>query len=80
MDEDEDAQVRARRAYGAQDWSAAADAFGAVAPHRLTADDLAQYADAVWWLGRIEDSEVTEVIDTVTNDVGQGCGRVGAAR
>ena len=55
MEEDQDAQDRARRAYGAQDWSVAADAFGAVAPDRLTADDLAQYADAVWWLGRIED-------------------------
>ena len=55
MDEVEDAQGRARRSYAAQDWSAAADAFGAVAPDRLTADDLARYADAVWWLGRIED-------------------------
>ena len=55
MDDDEDAQDRARQAYGARDWSSAADAFGAVAPDRLTADDLAQYADAVWWLGHIED-------------------------
>ena len=56
MDEGEDAHDRARRAYAAHDWRAAADAFGAVAPDRLTADDLAEYADAVWWLGRIEDS------------------------
>jgi tetratricopeptide (TPR) repeat protein len=25
-------------------------------PPRLTADDLAAYADAVWWLGRVEDA------------------------
>ena len=27
-----------------------------VAPHRLAADDLAAHADAVWWLGRVEDA------------------------
>jgi DNA-binding NarL/FixJ family response regulator len=56
VDEGEDAQDRARRSYAAHDWSAAADAFGALAPDRLTADDLAEYADAVWWLGRVEDN------------------------
>ena len=55
MDDHEDGLHRARQAYAAQDWPGAADSFDAVAPHRLTADDLAAYADAVWWLGRVED-------------------------
>ena len=50
MDDHEDSLHRARP-YAAQDWRGAADSFDAVAPHRLTADDLAAYADAVWWLG-----------------------------
>ena len=48
--------TEARRAYAAQDWATAASHFDAVAADRLTADDLAAYADAVWWLGRIEDN------------------------
>jgi DNA-binding NarL/FixJ family response regulator len=39
-----------------RDWRTAAAHFDAVATERLTADDLAAYADAVWWLGRIEDN------------------------
>src|SRR6266545_4754459 len=56
VDEHEDILTRARRAYAAQDWRSAAARFDAVPPERLTADDLAAYADAVWWLGRIEDN------------------------
>ena len=56
MDEHGDSLTRARRAYAAQDWRSAAAHFDAVPPERLTADDLAAYADAVWWLGRIEDN------------------------
>ena len=56
MDEHEDRLHRARQAYVAQDWRVAGDSFDAVAPYRLTADDLAAYADAVWWLGRVEDA------------------------
>ena len=52
----EDSLNQARQAYAAQDWRGAADSFDAVAPNRLTADDLAAYADAVWWLGRVEDA------------------------
>jgi DNA-binding NarL/FixJ family response regulator len=48
--------TRARQAYAARDWETAASQFDAVAGDRLTADDLAAYADAVWWLGRIEDN------------------------
>jgi len=47
---------QARQAYVAQDWATAASHFDAVAAGRLTADDLAAYADAAWWLGRIEDN------------------------
>src|SRR5215203_243450 len=56
VDDHEDSLHRARQAYAAEDWRGAADSFDAVAPHRLTADDLAAYADAVWWLGRAEDA------------------------
>src|SRR5829696_3054339 len=56
VDDHEDSLHRARQAHAAQDWRGAADSFDAVAPHRLTADDLAAYADAVWWLGRVEDA------------------------
>ncbi|HMG32189.1 MAG TPA: LuxR C-terminal-related transcriptional regulator [Jiangellaceae bacterium] len=56
MDEHRDNLTRARRAYAAQDWRSAAAHFDAVPPEPLTADDLAAYADAVWWLGRIEDN------------------------
>jgi DNA-binding CsgD family transcriptional regulator len=48
--------TQGRQAYAAHDWASAAAHFDAVATERLTADDLAAYADAVWWLGRIEDN------------------------
>jgi DNA-binding NarL/FixJ family response regulator len=56
VDEHPDNLTEARRSYAAQDWATAASHFDAVAAGRLTADDLAAYADAAWWLGRIEDS------------------------
>ena len=56
MDDHEDSLHRARQAYAARDWRCAADSFDAVVPHRLAADDLTAYADAVWWLGRVEDA------------------------
>ncbi|HET6667195.1 MAG TPA: hypothetical protein VFG98_07935, partial [Intrasporangium sp.] len=56
MDELEHSLTWARRAYAAQDWRSAAAHFDVVPSERLTADDLAAYADAVWWLGRIEDN------------------------
>ena len=56
VDENTDNLARAREAHGAQDWATAAASFDAVAADRLRADDLAAYADAVWWLGRIEDN------------------------
>ena len=56
MDEHTDRLTQARQAHAAQDWATAASHFDAVAAARLTADDLAAYADAVWWLGRIEDN------------------------
>ena len=56
MDENTDNLARARQAYGAHDWATAAASFDAVVAERLRADDLAAYADAVWWLGRIEDN------------------------
>jgi hypothetical protein len=48
--------VRARQAHEAHDWSTAAARFDAVGAERLTADDLTAYADALWWLGRVEDN------------------------
>ncbi len=56
MDEHADTLTEARQAYAAQDWPTAAAHFDAVASERFTADDLAAYSDAAWWLGRIEDS------------------------
>ena len=56
MDKHTDNLTQARQAYAAQDWATAASHFDAVAADRLTADNLAAYADAVWWLGRIEDN------------------------
>ena len=56
MDEHGDNLTQAERAYAARDWATAATHFDAVAADRLTADDLAAYANAVWWLGRIEDN------------------------
>ena len=56
VDEHTDNLTPARQAYAAQDWATAAAHFDVVAADRLAADDLAAYADAVWWLGRIEDN------------------------
>ena len=56
MDEGTENLIQARQAYAARDWATAAAYFDIVAAERLTADDLAAYADAVWWLGRIEDN------------------------
>ncbi|WP_120520042.1 LuxR C-terminal-related transcriptional regulator [Arthrobacter celericrescens] len=54
-DLDKDPQDRARRLYAAREWAAAAHAFNGIDPGRLTADDLAAYADSAWWTGRIDD-------------------------
>jgi len=56
VDDNTDDLTRARQAYAAQDWAVAAARFDGVAAERLTADDQSAYADAVWWLGRIEDT------------------------
>jgi tetratricopeptide (TPR) repeat protein len=56
VDENRDELTRARTAYAMRDWPTAAAHFDGVAAERLSADDLAAYADAVWWLGRIEDN------------------------
>ena len=56
LDEHTDNLTLARQAYAAQDWATAASHFDGVAADPLTADDLAAYADAVWWLGRVEDN------------------------
>lgn len=56
MYEHTDNLTLARQAYAAQDWATAAGHFDMVATKRLTANDLTAYADAVWWLGRIEDN------------------------
>lgn len=56
MDDDTDNLTLARQAYAARDWASAAAHFDVVATERLTANDLAAYADAAWWLGRIEDN------------------------
>ena len=61
MDQYGHSLARARRAYAAQDWRSAAAHFDAVPSERLTADDLAAYADAVWWLGRIEDLSLIHI-------------------
>ncbi|TDD15353.1 LuxR family transcriptional regulator [Kribbella turkmenica] len=56
MDEHADILTQARQAGAVQDWPTAAARFGAVPGERLSADDLAAYSDAVWWLGRIDDT------------------------
>ena len=56
MDEHTDSLTQAREAYAARDWATAATRFDAVPTEQLAADDLADYADAVWWLGRIDDN------------------------
>lgn len=57
MDESVDELTRAREAIARCDWREAADRFAtASATQSLSSDDLAAYSDAVWWLGRIDDS------------------------
>ncbi|NUT92507.1 MAG: hypothetical protein HOY78_10800 [Saccharothrix sp.] len=56
MDERPGALSRARQAHRARDWVAAAAHFDATKDEQLSADDLAAYADAVWWLGRVDDN------------------------
>lgn len=56
VNETADNLTLARQAHGAHDWATAAAHFDAVGAQGLTADDLAAYADAVWWLGRVEDN------------------------
>jgi DNA-binding CsgD family transcriptional regulator len=56
MNEHSDALAQARRAYAARDWPTAAARFDILDSEQFTADDLAAHADAVWWLGRIEDA------------------------
>lgn len=56
MDETGDVLVQARQASAARDWPAAAAQFDILAAERLTADDLAAHAEAVWWLGRTDDA------------------------
>ena len=56
MDKYTDNLARARQAHAAQDWANAAACFDGVPTDQLTADDLAAHADAMSWLGRIEDT------------------------
>jgi hypothetical protein len=56
VNETADILILARQAHGAHDWATAAAHFDAIGAERLTADDLAAYADAMWWLGRVEDN------------------------
>ena len=56
MDDHGNELTQARLAYAARDWRTAAAHFDTVATGGLTADDLAAYADAAWWLGRIDDN------------------------
>lgn len=56
MDEHGDALAQARRAVAAQDWPTAGARFDTVDPGQLTADDLAGYADAIWYVGRTDDA------------------------
>ena len=58
MNEATDSLILARQAYEAHDWAAAAARFGAIGAERLTADDLAAYADSTWGLGRAENLRV----------------------
>ncbi|MFI5627121.1 LuxR C-terminal-related transcriptional regulator [Nocardioides sp. NPDC051685] len=56
MNEAADILGLAQQAHRAHDWAEAAARFNAVEDERLTADDLAAYADSLWWLGRVEDN------------------------
>jgi DNA-binding NarL/FixJ family response regulator len=48
--------ARAREAYAQQDWPTAAAAFAALPTGEMTADDLAAYADTMFWLARADDT------------------------
>lgn len=56
MAEQGDILARARAAYATQDWPTAAASFDALAADQLAGDDLAGYADTLWWMGRTEDN------------------------
>ena len=56
MDEHGQSLTRAREAYATQDWPTAAASFAAIATDELAADDLAAYADTMWWMGRTENN------------------------
>lgn len=56
MDEHADDLALARQAHALKDWPTAVRHFDAVATGRLMTDDLAAYAEAVWWLGRVPDT------------------------
>jgi DNA-binding NarL/FixJ family response regulator len=56
VDEHTDDLALARQAYAVNDWPTAARYFDAVATELLTVDDLAAYAETLWWLGRVEDN------------------------
>ncbi|MFW6090699.1 MAG: LuxR C-terminal-related transcriptional regulator [Actinomycetota bacterium] len=55
MDEHGDVAAQARRAAAARDWTVAVARFDAADFERLTADDLAAYAEALWMVGRADD-------------------------
>jgi DNA-binding CsgD family transcriptional regulator len=55
MDEHGDALAQAQQAYAERDWPTAAACFDAADSEQLTADDLAVYSDAAFWLGRVDD-------------------------
>ena len=61
MRETADNLILARQAHETHDWATAVALFDAVGVERLIADDLAAYADALWWLGRAEDNLRVEV-------------------
>ena len=56
MDEHGQSLTRAREAYATQDWPTAAASFAEIATDELAADDLAAYADTMWWMGRTENN------------------------
>lgn len=51
-----DPLMEARQAHAALDWPTAAAHFGMVAAEQFTTNDLHAYFEAVWWLGRPEDT------------------------
>jgi DNA-binding CsgD family transcriptional regulator len=52
-----DTRSAAREAYQRRDWQAARDGFAAAASvDALSADDAFAFADAAWWLGRVDES------------------------